>query len=153
MEDDRSEDPGAYTRSLGERLRAVRRQRGLSLEAVDRASKREFKDSALSAYERGDRTISVPRLRRLAELYGTTVDDLLPPMGESRGTKDGDDVIDLRASDRPSPRPVEAMAEGSPARRMAELAVAAQEVATDANRLSAAAVALLASLAGSAWSA
>ena len=150
MEDDRSDDPGAYTRSLGERLRAVRRQRGLSLEAVDRASKREFKDSALSAYERGDRTISVPRLRRLAELYGTTVDDLLPPMGQSRGTKDGDITIDLTGSDRPSPRPAEARGDGSPARRMEELAVAAQELATDASRLSASAVALLAWLASDA---
>jgi transcriptional regulator with XRE-family HTH domain len=149
MEDDRSEDPGAYTRSLGERLRAVRRQRGLSLEAVDRASKREFKDSALSAYERGDRTISVPRLRRLAELYGTTVDDLLPPMGEPRERRDGEHIIDLTGTEGPSPWPMETTAEGSPARRMEELAMAAQELAADASRLSTAAVALLAWLAGS----
>src|SRR5947209_19630326 len=91
-----SDEPGAYTRSVGERLRAVRRQRGLSLEAVDRASRREFKDSALSSYERGDRTISVPRLRRLAELYGTTVDELLPRLGEPSPRTDAGGTIDLR---------------------------------------------------------
>ena len=148
MEDDRSEDPGAYTRSLGERLRAVRRQRGLSLEAVDRASKREFKDSALSAYERGDRTISVPRLRRLAELYGTTVDELLPPMGEPRERRDWEHIIDLTGTESPSPGSMETTAEGSPARRMEELAMAAHELAADASRLSTAAVALLAWVAG-----
>ena len=146
-----SDEPGAYTRSVGERLRAVRRQRGLSLEAVDRASNREFKDSALSAYERGDRTISVPRLRRLAQLYETTVDDLLPPTGEPQGPRDGENTIDLTSAERPGSGPVETTALGSPARRMEELAVAAQELATDASRLSAAAAALLAGLAGSAW--
>ena len=149
MEDDRSEDPEAYTRSLGERLRAVRRQRGLSLEAVDRASKREFKDSVLSAYERGDRTISVPRLRRLAELYGTTVDELLPPAGKPRRLTGAESTIDLRSGGGLSRAPVGSTAEASPAQRMEQLAVAAHELAADASRLSAAASALLAWLAGS----
>ena len=37
--------------------------------------------SVLGSYERGERVISVPRLRRLAEIYGTTMDDLLPATG------------------------------------------------------------------------
>src|SRR5437660_12334026 len=98
MEEDRSQDRGPYTRLLGGRLRAGRRQRGLSLEAVDRASILEFKDSALSSYERGDRAISVPRLRRLAELYGTTVDELLPQAGVPERAKEGEATIDLRAT-------------------------------------------------------
>lgn len=38
----------------------------------------EFKASVLGAYERGERSISVPRLERLARLYQVPVDHLLP---------------------------------------------------------------------------
>ena len=64
---------------MGARLRAVRRQKRLSLQAVERASRQEFKASVLGAYERGERTISVPRLQRLAQIYPVPVDQLLPP--------------------------------------------------------------------------
>lgn len=63
---------------MGERLRAVRRQQRLSLQAVAAASGQEFKASVLGAYERGERAISVPRLQRLAALYDVPVDQLLP---------------------------------------------------------------------------
>ena len=56
---------------VGERLRAIRRQKGLSLHDVEARSDQEFKASVLGAYERGERAISVPRLLRLAELYGS----------------------------------------------------------------------------------
>ena len=68
-----------YAVSVGARLRAVRRQKRLSLQAVEKASRLEFKASVLGAYERGERTISVPRLQRLARLYRVPVDQLLPP--------------------------------------------------------------------------
>src|SRR2546426_8521264 len=80
----------AYAKAVGHRLRVVRQQRALTLEDVDATSNREFKDSALSAYERGDRIISVLRLQRLAAFYNVPVDYLLPP---SAG--DEDQVIDL----------------------------------------------------------
>jgi len=41
-------------------------------------SQQEFKASVLGAYERGERSISVPRLQRLAMLYDMPVDLLLP---------------------------------------------------------------------------
>jgi transcriptional regulator with XRE-family HTH domain len=63
---------------VGERLREIRRQKHLSLRAVEDISRQEFKANALSAYERGERTISVLRLVRLAEVYGVSVDQLLP---------------------------------------------------------------------------
>ena len=47
---------------VGERLRAIRRQKGLSLHDVEARSTLEFKASVLGAYERGERAISVPRL-------------------------------------------------------------------------------------------
>lgn len=68
----------AYAQRVGERLRAIRLQKGLSLHDVEEASGKEFKASVLGAYERGERSISVPRLQRLAQFYGVPVDQLLP---------------------------------------------------------------------------
>lgn len=68
----------AYAQEVGSRLRNIRRQQGLSLQAVEDNSGREFKASVLGAYERGERIISVLRLQRLAMLYGVPVDQLLP---------------------------------------------------------------------------
>ncbi len=67
-----------FARPVGLRLRSVRKQKHLSLHAVEEASNQEFKASVLGAYERGERSISVPRLQRLAELYDVPVDQLLP---------------------------------------------------------------------------
>lgn len=89
----------AFARQVGERLRQIRRQQRLSLQAVEENSGREFKASVLGAYERGERIISVLRLQRLANLYGAPVDQLLPrdgappvrdavPSGEARVTID-----------------------------------------------------------------
>src|SRR5216684_2233966 len=69
---------GTYARRVGERLRNVRKQQRLSLQAVEAASDEEFKASVLGAYERGERAISVPRLQRLAKFYNVPVDQLLP---------------------------------------------------------------------------
>ncbi len=67
-----------YATVVGLRLRAVRKQKRLSLQAVAAASSQEFKASVLGAYERGERAISVPRLQRLARLYDVSVEQLLP---------------------------------------------------------------------------
>lgn len=67
-----------YGRRVGERLRAIRRQKRLSLQEVEATSRQEFKASVLGAYERGERAISVPRLQRLARFYNVPVDQLLP---------------------------------------------------------------------------
>jgi transcriptional regulator with XRE-family HTH domain len=72
------EMPANYSRKVGERLRAIRRQKRLSLQEVEAASELEFKASVLGAYERGERAISVPRLQRLARFYNVPVDQLLP---------------------------------------------------------------------------
>ncbi|NNN14915.1 MAG: transcriptional regulator [Acidimicrobiaceae bacterium] len=67
-----------YAAKVGARLRSVRKQKRLSLQAVEAASDMEFKASVLGAYERGERSISVPRLQRLAAIYDVPVDQLLP---------------------------------------------------------------------------
>lgn len=81
VEDDEQEEAAriAYARAVGSRLRSMRKQMRLSLQAVEAMSDQEFKASVLGAYERGERAISVPRLQRLAKLYDVPVDQLLPP--------------------------------------------------------------------------
>ena len=93
-----SEDmPTTYARRVGERLRNVRRQQRLSLQAVEASSGQEFKASVLGAYERGERAISVPRLQRLAKFYNVPVDQLLPKdAGIEPEWSTGDEEIDLR---------------------------------------------------------
>lgn len=68
-----------YNELVGERLRSIRRQRGLSLQDVQRITEGEFKAAVLGAYERGERSLSVPRLHRLAEFYAVPVTQVLPP--------------------------------------------------------------------------
>jgi len=68
----------SYAEQVGERLRNIRLQKGLSLHDVEERSVKEFKASVLGAYERGERSISVPRLQRLAIFYSVPVDHLLP---------------------------------------------------------------------------
>ena len=76
---------------VGVRLRAIRRQKGMSLHDVEARSAQEFKASVLGAYERGERAISVPRLMRLAEIYDVPADKLLP--------RDAEVVLDLTEED------------------------------------------------------
>ena len=76
IDDDAASSP--YSRQVGERLRAIRKQKRLSLQEVEATSSDEFKASVLGAYERGERAISVPRLERLANFYAVPIDQLLP---------------------------------------------------------------------------
>src|SRR5688500_15237420 len=93
----------SYAEQVGERLRNIRLQKGLSLHDVEERSSKEFKASVLGAYERGERSISVPRLQRLAIFYGVPVDHLLPRMGPEAaeaaggGTAEEAVCIDLEA--------------------------------------------------------
>ncbi|HEY9557398.1 MAG TPA: transcriptional regulator [Acidimicrobiales bacterium] len=103
---------GAYAGKVGGRLRAIRRQKHLSLQDVEAASNLEFKASVLGAYERGERAISVPRLQRLARFYRVPVDQLLPgDDGPDFGPRPGDtdiviDLTDGAAATRSDDRPV-----------------------------------------------
>lgn len=90
IDGDAERDDDGYGRRVGERLRTIRRQKGLSLQEVEATSQQEFKASVVGAYERGERAISVPRLRRLAGFYNVPVDQLLP-----RDDADGGRVLDL----------------------------------------------------------
>jgi transcriptional regulator with XRE-family HTH domain len=107
----------SYAEQVGERLRDVRVQRGLSLHDVEVGSEGEFKASVLGAYERGERNVSVNRLQRLAVYYGVRVDGLLPRIGRVPGSTTGSmsmpeeglciDLQTLGASQEPEARTLE----------------------------------------------
>ena len=84
-----NEEDGNSTFSVevGQRLRAVRRLRKLSLDDVERESGGPWSASAIGAYERGFRNLSLPRLRELAEFYDVPMSVLL---GESDDEDDSD---------------------------------------------------------------
>jgi len=100
LESEEAEDLG-YAVKVGTRLRAIRKQKRLSLQDVEATSDQEFKASVLGAYERGERAISVPRLQRLARFYAVPVDQLLP-RDEEVGA---DAVIDLESGTITRARP------------------------------------------------
>ena len=70
-----------FSIEVGRRLRSVRRIRGLSLDDVERESGGRWSASAVGAYERGFRNLSLPRLRDLATFYDV-------PMGVLLGEED-----------------------------------------------------------------
>ncbi len=67
-----------YNERVGARLRAIRLQHDMSLHDVHEATGGEFKAAVLGAYERGERSISLSRLHRLAVCYNVPLNQLLP---------------------------------------------------------------------------
>jgi transcriptional regulator with XRE-family HTH domain len=67
-----------YSKSLGQRLRAIRVQQGMSLHGVEVKSDGRWKGVVIGSYERGSRAVSVQRLAELADFYGVPVAELLP---------------------------------------------------------------------------
>jgi transcriptional regulator with XRE-family HTH domain len=88
----------SFSVEVGKRLRAVRRGKGLSLDDVESASGGRWSASAVGAYERGFRNLSLPRLQELAAFYEVPMSVLL---GEGEligaGPRTGKLVLDLVA--------------------------------------------------------
>ena len=63
-EKDADQDISGFSAEVGTRLRAVRRAKALSLDDVERLSGGRWSASAIGAYERGFRNLSLPRNRR-----------------------------------------------------------------------------------------
>ena len=74
---------------LGEHLRKLRRQKGLSLLDVQSLSDGAFKASVMGAYERGERAISALRLAALADLYRLPLQAMLPTSGAEQAPGSG----------------------------------------------------------------
>ena len=109
----------AFSRSVGARLRAVRRAQGMSLAEVEERSSGKWSSSAIGAYERGFRNLSVPRLRALADFYQVPMGVLLgEPSAQAATTERGKLVLDLEALRR--------VAAGQPVMRFVESIVVAR---------------------------
>jgi transcriptional regulator with XRE-family HTH domain len=92
-----------YAGQLGERLRRIRIQKGMSLQDVQSASSGKWKAAVVGAYERGDRNVTVARLAELADFYGVPVSEILPDDGapvspEGQGRRRV--VLDLEGLDK-----------------------------------------------------
>lgn len=79
----------------GRSLRRLRKERGLTLREVGRASGGRFTPTAIAGYERGERTISLRRFCELVELYGGAPDRILRGILQARGPSEH--AIDLEA--------------------------------------------------------
>ena len=111
MVDDEGDDGGldgtsedTLTLAVGQRLRAIRQAQGLSLAEVETRSDGLWSASAVGAYERGFRTLSLPRLKALADFYRVPVGVLLgeaAPMSTSPERRKI--VLDLEAMGRIDP--------------------------------------------------
>lgn len=67
-----------FGKTLGQRLRAIRSQQGLSLQGVEQKSGGRWKAVVVGSYERGDRAVTVARLAELAAFYNVPLSELLP---------------------------------------------------------------------------
>lgn len=86
-----------YAEDVGDRLRRVRMEAGLSLHDVERRSSGRWKAAVVGSYERGDRNISASRLLELAEFYGVSPADLLPGEPPVRQAESGEQIaLDLQ---------------------------------------------------------
>lgn len=114
MDHRREDQDKQYAELVGDKLRRMRQERGLSLQEVCERSGGSFVVSTLSAYERGKRSLSLERLAELAAIYGqspTSVLDLDSDPSTSRTATRGTPLrIDLANLDKLSPeerRPLE----------------------------------------------
>ncbi len=94
----------AFTTSVGQRLRAIRQAQGLSLAEVELRSDGRWSASAVGAYERGFRTLSLPRLKSLADFYKVPVGVLLGEPAPLAGVPERRKIVlDLEALGRIDP--------------------------------------------------
>lgn len=114
MEHRREDQDKQYAEQVGDKLRRIRQERGLSLQEVCERSGGAFVVSTLSAYERGKRSLSLERLSELAAIYGqspTSILDLDSDTSLRRSTTRGTPLrIDLISLDKLTPeerRPLE----------------------------------------------
>lgn len=99
-----SDEDKAFSASVGQRLRAIRQAQGLSLAEVETRSDGRWSASAIGAYERGFRTLSLPRLKSLADFYKVPVAVLLgEPLPVDSSAERHKIVLDLEALQKIDP--------------------------------------------------
>lgn len=87
---------------VGHALRRARRARGFTLRDVAVRSGGAFKPTAVAAYERAERSISLQRFCELAELCGVRPELLLAEVMMKRGGH-GQEMVDLTRLERDAP--------------------------------------------------
>ena len=101
-----TDTPEGRDNLVGDRLRDIRRQQGLSLADVEAKSGGSWKAVVVGAYERGDRAVTISRLADLAEFYGVPLASLLPArstISSGRATAEPDEAPTCAAAP-PTPR-------------------------------------------------
>lgn len=72
-----------YAKALGERIRDIRHQKQMSLQAVEQKSGGKWKAVVVGSYERGDRAVTVQKLAELADFFEVPLSVLLPGSGSA----------------------------------------------------------------------
>ena len=93
----------SYAEQVGERLRRLRLDRGLSLQEVERSSEGRWKAAVVGSYERGDRNISATRLLELSAFYGVNPTQVLPGTRSTENGARGALVLNLQGVERLGP--------------------------------------------------
>ena len=82
------------------RLRSIRQARGWSLHDVERNTQGRLKAVVLGSYERGSRTLSVPRAIEIAELYEVPITSIFTSKASTGTGVNIRLILDLRALSR-----------------------------------------------------
>lgn len=91
----------SFQAQVGTRLRHIREAQSLSRKEVERKSEGAVKESILAMYESGRRRIPTPRLKELADFYGTSLAFLL---GESAVAAPESCEVDIEALLKSDPK-------------------------------------------------
>lgn len=80
-------------------IRAIRKQKGLTLRDVEELSHGVWKSVVIGSYERCDRTLSLKRAIALAAFYQVPLDQLLG-LSKMRASSQNSIILDLRAIEK-----------------------------------------------------
>ena len=82
---------------IGVQLRAIRKQKGLTLQGVQKLSGGRWKAVVVGSYERNDRTLSLKRAIELADFYQVPLTELLGLSSEQQIHSCSELRLDLRS--------------------------------------------------------
>ena len=86
--------------TVSQRIRRLRKSRGLTLHDIERLSKGRIKAVVVGSYERGTRAISLSRTIEIADLFGIPVTELISDGADQSRTETTALVFDLRAIEK-----------------------------------------------------
>lgn len=93
-----------YGKEVGERLRAIRLQQGLTLQEIESRSNGVWKAVVVGSYERGERAISANKLMALADFYDVPAAAMLGDFAETPSLPSIDNTVVRTLVDLPALR-------------------------------------------------